>query len=149
MKLNWGKGIVLAFIAFIGFILYFVIIMSTHKRADHDLVVDDYYKAELGYQKEINAQKRAKSLSDPLQLTKTNDGLKIDFPSDQDSKKITGNVFLYRPSNKQLDFNLPIRLSTSYLLIPDKRLLGGRWNITVSWKYNGKSYLHKEKLTIE
>ena len=149
MKLNWGKGIVLAFVAFIGFILYFVIIMSTHKRADHDLVVDDYYKAELGYQQEIDAQKRAKSLANPLELAQVENGLKVNFPSNQQSDKITGNVFLYRPSNKQLDFNLPISLSTSHLLIPDKRLLDGRWNITITWKYNGETYLHKEKLTIE
>ena len=53
MKINWGTGIVLAIIAFIGFILFFVIKMSTDDRANHDLVTEEYYKAELGYQKEI------------------------------------------------------------------------------------------------
>ena len=47
MKINWGTGIVLAFIGFIGFILYFVIRMSTDDSANHDLVTEEYYKKEL------------------------------------------------------------------------------------------------------
>ena len=50
MKINWGTGIVLAFIGFIGFILYFVIRMSTDDSANHDLVTEEYYKKELSYQ---------------------------------------------------------------------------------------------------
>ena len=38
MKLNWGTGIVLAIVAFIGFIMYFVITMSTDTAYSHDLV---------------------------------------------------------------------------------------------------------------
>jgi hypothetical protein len=55
-------------------------------------------------------------------------------------------VFLYRPSNKQLDFETPISLSESYLLVPDKRLLDGRWNITIDWQYNETSYLFKKSI---
>lgn len=44
MKINWGTGIVLAFIGFITFILYFVFRMSTDDSANHDLVTEEYYK---------------------------------------------------------------------------------------------------------
>ncbi len=47
MKINWGTGIVIAFVAFIAFIMYFVINMITNKKYDHDLVTEDYYKEEL------------------------------------------------------------------------------------------------------
>ena len=47
MKLNWGTGIVLAFIGFIAFILYFVINVITNDKYNHDLVIEDYYKAEI------------------------------------------------------------------------------------------------------
>jgi len=62
-------------------------------------------------------------------------------------KQIKGTVSLYRPSNKQLDFDLPISLSNTHLLIPDKRLLDGRWDIKIKWEINGDSYLQKEKIT--
>ena len=61
---------------------------------------------------------------------------------------IKGKVFLYRPSNKQLDFEIPISISNKYLLVPEKRLLDGRWNISVAWSYNNKEYLFKKELNL-
>ncbi|MFX0555581.1 FixH family protein [Maribacter sp. CXY002] len=146
MKFNWGTGVVLAFIGFIGFILFFVVKMNLDDRANHDLVTEDYYRAELEYQKEIDAQNNAKADIAQLKLHKTTNGLQIEFPETFTITNINGTVSLYRPSNKQLDFDLPISLSNTHLLIPDKRLLDGRWDIKISWNYNGKNYLHKEQL---
>ena len=44
MKLNWGTGIVLAFIGFISFIMFFVIRMNTNDKYDHDLVNENLFK---------------------------------------------------------------------------------------------------------
>ncbi len=147
MKFNWGTGIVLAFIAFISFILYFVITMSTNKKYDHDLVTEDYYKQELEYQEVIDKEENSKTLKQNLNLTKTAEGLAIEFPADFDINNITGKVFLYRPSNEKFDFEVPISLSHHTLLIPDKSLLDGRWNIKVDWQYQKMMYLYKKELT--
>jgi len=146
MKFNWGTGIVLAFVGFISFIMYFVISMNFNKRYDHDLVTEDYYKMELGYQNDIDKQNNANSLKENISYSKTVDGLLIKFPQDFDPKKITGKVSLYRPSNKHLDFETPISLSEIYLLVPDKRLLDGRWDISIDWQYDGTSYLYKKSI---
>jgi len=37
-------------------------------------------------------------------------------------------------------------LSGSDLLIPKNNLVGGLWGITVSWEYEGKTYLNKEEI---
>ncbi|MBC3759393.1 FixH family protein [Hyunsoonleella sp. SJ7] len=147
MKINWGTGIVLAFIGFIGFIMYFIVSMNVDDRYDHDLVSEDYYGEELKYQEDIDKLKNAKTLTTNISYNKSLEGLRINFPSDIDFKKITGKVFLYRPSNKQLDFETSISLSNPYLLIPDNRLVDGRWNIKIDWQYRGKSYLFKESIT--
>ena len=146
MKFNWGTGIIIAFISFIAFILFFIIKMNTNDKYDHDLVTEDYYAEELKYQNDIDKEQNAKLLSQNLTWKKTNEGIVVKFPENFDAKKITGNVFLYRPSNKQLDFEISISLSNHNLLIPDKRLLGGRWNIKVDWQYSGKSYLYKKEI---
>jgi hypothetical protein len=146
MKINWGTAIVLAFIGFISFIMYFVISMNFNDKYNHDLVTEDYYKEELGYQDDINKQNNAQALDQDITYEKTSEGLVFKFPENFDTKKITGKVFLYRPSNKQLDFETPISLSESYLLVPDKRLLDGRWNITIDWQYNETSYLFKKSI---
>ena len=147
MKINWGTAIVIAFVCFISFIMYFVIRMSTNEKYEHDLVVEDYYQQELKFQSDIDKETNSKSLETNVSWTKTADGVKITFPKDFDIKKIEGTVFLYRPSNKQLDFEIPISLSNHNLLIPDKRMLGGRWNIKVDWTYNSNSYLYKTDIT--
>ncbi len=146
MKLNWGTGIVLAFIGFIAFIMYFIVSMNVDDKYDHDLVSEDYYSDELKYQTDIDKLKNANDLSTNISYERTDEGLKINFPEDINYKEITGNMFLYRPSNKQLDFETAISLSNSYLLIPDKRLVDGRWNIKIDWQYKGKSYLFKESI---
>jgi len=147
MKINWGTGIVIAFVAFISFILFFVIRMTTSHNANHDLVTEEYYKAELGYQKEIDAEQNALNFNEQIQLKKSPEGLLVIFPEGFDNTNVSGIVSLYRPSNKHLDFNFPISLSNSHLLIPDKRLLDGRWDIKITWKHQGKDFLHKESLT--
>lgn len=147
MKINWGTGIVIALVFFIGFILFFVLRMTFDERSNHELVREDYYKAELGFQDEINAQNNALKDHVNLGTEKNDEGILIKFPENMDLKDIKGTVFLYRPSNKELDFELPINLSQSHLLIPDNRLLDGRWDIKIFWEYQGEAYLFKEKIT--
>ncbi len=146
MKINWGTGIVIAFVAFIAFIMYFVINMNLNKKYVHDLVTEDYYQEELLHQNEIDKVDNAKDLKENVSWKKTDDGILISFPKDLDYKNITGKVFLYRPSDKKLDSEISISLSNSDMLIPKTRLLDGRWNIKVDWKYDGKSYLFKESI---
>ncbi|WP_282068169.1 FixH family protein [Olleya namhaensis] len=146
MKFNWGTGVVIAFILFISFIMYFVISMNTDKNLDHDLVNENYYKQELEFQNDINKEKNAKTLASKVTWKKTAEGIVISFPTDLEDKNITGKIFLYRPSNKQLDFETTILLSNHNLLIPDKRLLDGRWNIKIDWSYKDTNYMLKEEI---
>ena len=148
MKINWGTGIVIAIVSFMGFILYFVISMSTKKEFSHDLVTEKYYQKELNFQQQIDDTKNALELTENVSVIQTKEGLKINFPKNFLPKKIKGKVFLYRPSNKHLDFEIPISLSKTYLLVPEERLLDGRWNITVSWNYKNKDYLFNEELNL-
>jgi len=147
MKINWGTSIVLAFIAFISFILFFVIRMNLDDKSNHDLVTEEYYKAELTYQKDLDAQNNSKNTNNNLIVEKTPEGLLVKFPENLEFEKVKGKVSLYRPSNKHLDFDFPISLSNSNLLVPDKRLLDGRWDIKVSWSYKGEDFLLKKSIT--
>ncbi len=146
MKINWGTGIVLAFIGFISFIMYFVIAMSTNKKIESDLVTENYYGQELEFENDLTKQKNAQKLKENITWQQTQEGLVFTFPSDMNPSEISGKVFLYRPSNKQLDFESSISLSEHNLLIPDKRLLDGRWNIKVDWQYKGSSYVYKKEI---
>lgn len=146
MKINWGTGIAIAIAMFISFIMYFVVNMATNKKYDHDLVTSDYYKEELAYQKEIDQMQQTNRLGMQVRFEKTQEGLEIIFPEILDPKNIKGSVFLYRPSDKQLDVEIPITTSTTHLLIPKTRLKDGRWNINVAYTYNGQPFLTKHEM---
>lgn len=146
MKWNWGTGIALGMILFIGFILYLVITMSTDKKYNHDLVTEAYYAKEMVYQNEIDQEENLALLSGVITGKRTSEGWLLTFPEEVSKENSKGTVFLYRPSNQHLDFDLPLVLSGSNLLIPDNKLLDGRWNITVAWEMDGTSYLYKKSI---
>lgn len=147
MKIHWGTGIVLAIISFVSFILFLVITMVTDEAFSHDLVVEEYYKTELEFQQQLDKESNATNLEENLNIEQTTEGLVIHFPKELDPSRIQGKMFLYRPSNKQLDRELPLSLSSHQLLVPDNRLVGGRWNILVDWTYNNQAYFYKEEIT--
>lgn len=146
MKISWGTAIVMAIISFIAFIMFFVITMMTDDAYSHDLVVEEYYKTELTFQEQLDKTQNATLLSENITLKRTSEGVVITFPQELEFSKIEGNVFLYRPSNKQLDFEIPLSLSSNQLLVPDKNLLGGRWNIIIDWTYGEEAYYFKEDI---
>lgn len=147
MKISWGTGIVIAFVLFIGFILYFVILASTDEKANHDLVTDHYYEKELDFQNQIDATRNAGSLEGRIRLQQTPSGLLLLFPGSWDHNSIKGNISLYRPSNRKLDFEIPIALSDSLMLVPAWRLPEGRWDLTIKWETSGTEYQQKERLS--
>lgn len=148
MKINWGTGIVIAFALFMTFILYFVFKVQSDSKYDNELVVEEYYKHDVHFGDEMVRIQNAHDLAQKPIITNTPEGITIVFPVVFVPKNIKGNVSLYRPSNKKLDFEVAISLSNSTLLIPKKSLVGGRWDINMEWQYEGKSYLTKETVYI-
>lgn len=149
MKISWGTGIVIAFGLFITFILYFVFTVQSDSKYDNELVVEEYYKHDAHFGDEMARIQNAADLMQKPTITSVANGIEIVFPTVFDPKKIKGKVSLYRPSNKKLDFEIPISLSdATTLLIPKKSLAGGRWDINMEWQYDGKLYLTKETIYI-
>ena len=147
MKFTWGMGIITAIIGFICFIMYMVVTMTTNEAYRHDLVTEEYYKKELDFQVRLDKEINAGKLTENITLKKTYKGVEIQFPKNMEFSGIQGKMFLYRPSNKQLDFELPLSMSSSQLLVPDNRLVGGRWNIEIDWTHQGQSYFYKKEFT--
>ena len=146
MKINWGTGIVIAFALFMAFILYFVFEVQSNSKYDNDLVVEEYYKHDAHFGDEMNRVQNADDLIQKPIISVLKNGISVVFPKEFSSNKIKGNVSLYRPSNKKLDFEVPISMTSPTLLIPKKRLLGGLWDITINWKYNSVEYISKETI---
>ncbi|VXB86993.1 Cytochrome C oxidase Cbb3 [Flavobacterium sp. 9AF] len=146
MKINWGTGIVIAFGLFMTFILFFVFKVQSNSKYDNELVTEDYYQQELKVQGNINRTSNANALINKVKIEKVTEGIQVAFPNDFNYKNIKGKVSLYRPSNQKLDSEMEISLSSSNLLIPKSNLVGGLWDITVEWEYDGVQYRNKQSV---
>src|SRR6478609_9022268 len=150
IKINWGTSIVIAFVLFISFIMYFVLKVQSDSKYDNELVVEEYYKHDVHFQDEMARVQNAHDLKEKPLISVKEKGITIDFPIDFTPKDIKGTVALYRASNKKFDFQVPLSFTDSAsLFIPKEKLIGGEWYINMEWKYNGKSYLTKEKVYIK
>ncbi|WP_228852147.1 FixH family protein [Aegicerativicinus sediminis] len=148
MKINWGTGIVIGMALFMSFILYFVFKAANQNANETDLVTEEYYKKEQNLQADIYAMENVMNMKNPVVVSKINSGLAIIFPDDFESEGIKGTIYLYRPSNKNLDLEIPLALENAQDLIPADNLLPGRWDISIRWSYGGKDYLMKKSLTL-
>ncbi len=148
MKFNWGTGIVIAFALFMTFILYFVFEVQSNSKYDNDLVVEEYYKHDTHFQDEMARIQNAHDLQHKPSIKYTGDGVAVIFPAGFESSKVKGNIQLYRPSNKKFDFNTQIALTNSEIIIPQKKLIKGRWDVNMEWQYEGKKYLTKEVIYV-
>ena len=144
IKVNWGTAMVIAMVLFMAFILQFVYRSIAVDKYEHHLVSEDYYKDELYYQQEIDKMNSASKLAQNVKIDRVGDGMLVTFPNDMDISSITGIAYFQRPSDERLDFQKEISLSDHYMLITDDKLINGRWNVKIDWKYGDDEYLFKE-----
>lgn len=138
--MNWGKGITIFLIAFIGFITTLAVILM---RADADLVSKDYYIEEVAYGSEITAQKNATTSSAKLSKEVTVDGVMLTLSSTEVEE---GFVELRRSNDPTMDVNL--KLEGKHIFIDQKHLNSGKYDIVIDWKQSDKSYQLRDVLWI-
>ena len=96
MKINWGKGIVIAFVLFISFILYFVVTMITDPKYDNEMVVEEYYKVDAEYGHVMEQLNAGNALDEKVKISHNAEAISVVFPSNFEADKIHGLVTFYR-----------------------------------------------------
>lgn len=145
MKINWGTGIVIVMLAYMVFILYFVVRTFTLESHDHHLVSEEYYKDEINFQSEIDAKSNADKLKENIKISKTQEGLVITFPSEFNDKNVSGTLLMQRTNTDKFDIKKDLLLKDNKMIISKEKLLVGLYNIKVFWKIEDKEYLYKEQ----
>ena len=114
----------------------------------NELVVKEYYKHDATFGDEMVRVQNAQDLAEKPVIENTETGITIVFPKVFNPKDVKGKISFYRSSSAKMDFDVPLSLSDSSILIPKEKLLGGRWEINMEWQYEGKQYLTKETVYI-
>lgn len=143
MKITWGKGITIAMIAFMSFILYMVFtLMATNT----DLESEDYYQKEIEFETEIKAVNNTNKLNEKVKVSQNEDFLMVQFPNLENMDSLS--VFLFRPNNEKEDQLFTIEDSKT-LIIPNKKIKIGSYNLKIQFKIKDELYMQKESVKIQ
>lgn len=136
MKMNWGTGIILSFVIFVGAIALIIIFPFNQKV---DLVTNDYYERELRYQEQIDKTSRTAMLEEEIKINRNKNTVEIIYPGSYG--KISGEIIFYRPSDssKDIEFNIAAD-SAGKQVIDIGSLVPGLWKLKISWNMNGQGY---------
>ncbi len=139
-KFNWGHGVVLALLSFIGFILFMVLIFPNGKQ-NSEMVSDSYYEEELHYQEVIDAKNNAAALAEQPAYKESANGISIVFPNviQPDAKKVSFS--LYRTDDKNLDVSKEVQVDEQNgFSIPKQVLVKGSYTLKVKWTEKSKPF---------
>lgn len=134
--MNFGKWIVVAFIAFAMFIATLVAVCV---REDVSLVSKTYYQEELKHQDKIDKIKNTQELAALPEISIAAGSVRIDYA---DLPNVTGGtLMLVRPSNAGMDqsFELqPTNANAQQFELKD--WTKGLYRVTLQWSMNGKDF---------
>lgn len=144
---QWPLGIIVAYLIFIGGTLGFVFSSFGVKI---DLVTQNYYEKTLTYQEQIEKESNALSLREPLRWQLNGRDLHIAYPAELLEEGISGTLTLYRPSDANLDFSLPISVSEEGTqVIATSGMRTGHWKLEVDWASNGTKYFTRGDIYLQ
>lgn len=110
-----------------------------------NLVRDDYYEAELNFNEKVEIVNRTAALPKQLEVKQAVGQIQLIFPPLVIHSKIQGNIKLYRPSDRNLDMDIPIELDLSFSqTINTERMVGGMWKIQIDWMADSVKYFNEE-----
>lgn len=141
--MNFGKGIVLAFVFFALFIGTLVFICI---KQDINLVSPTYYQEELMHSQKMIQIANTRDLSQEPIITVTDNTVEVDFQQFGDLEE--GELKLVRPSDAKLDQKFSLHASPeSRQQFTMQRWERGLYRASMTWTMNGKEY-YVEKLIV-
>jgi hypothetical protein len=143
MKISWGYRIFFIYTVFVAGILFLVYKANQQK---FDLVTEDYYGEELKYQNVINEKSNVSQLSSSPVITHSVDKVNITLPAEFSNSAISGEVYLYRPSDASKDTRQSFSVNGNIISIPLPSSLSGAYELKLSWKAGGKSFFNEQKI---
>jgi hypothetical protein len=143
--MNWGKWIVVSFVAFATFIGFLVTVCV---RQDINLESKEYYKEELAYQQQLDRKQNASELEyKPEFSIDNNRNLKLTF---QFLNRVeSGQLILFSPSNPEQDAHFQIQSrGTKEQLFDVSKMNGGHYKARMKWTMDGKEFFVEETIFI-
>lgn len=141
--MNWGKGIIIFMASFMTFILWMVFTLMSKNT---DLESEDYYKKEIAYEQEIQAQRNANDAKEKVKVSENKDFIILQFPVEE--KIDTVSVEFFKPNDKNED-RLFAEVGTKTMMVEKKKLQKGLYLINIHYQIENKKFLQKEEIMLK
>ena len=147
MSINWGAKI---FLLYTGFVLLMGTLVWKSVHTKFDLVTEDYYQQEIGFQKRLNAQNATAALAQRPVMSVTPEAIMIFFPQDFSGKAVKADLQLYNPANAALDKTFSnLQAEAGRLSIARKDLPAAQYTGKLTWQCEGKTYYQEAPLNLK
>jgi hypothetical protein len=147
VKISWGVGITITIVVFMIVSLW-LIYFSFNQEVN--LVRDDYYEAEVQFNEKMATINRTNLLTEKINISLVPQNIQVVFPETFSHDKIEGSIFLYRPSDRDLDLKLPIQLDSSKVqLINTENMINGLWEIKIEWNVDTNIYFNDKLIMVQ
>lgn len=141
--MNWGKGITIAVILFIGFIASFV---YKAFQTDRELVREDYYEYETSFDDNKEGKQNYALSHSKVLVDQREEGICIEFPEDLGSDA-SGHIFFYRPDQKKYDRDFELELDANHKqVLAYEHFREGYYDIRIEWASGEKQYVFEDDI---
>ena len=137
--MNWGKGITIALVIFMGFIIFLTSYMMSR---NVDLDNENYYIREIAYEEEITAMKNARKQG-KIELIDNETHLIVKLPETGNYEDV--QLDLMRPNDDKGDRSFSLQDSRT-LTIDKKELEKGSYRVEISYRNGKDNCLQKEEI---
>jgi len=146
--MNWGKGIILSFVLFIG-VIFTMVYISVN--TEFSLVSDNYYEQEIAYEDQLDRIRNFNALDvqPDFSFDRKNKRISLAFDEALASQIKEGTVTFFRASNARYDKELPLKLGADDRFTVDlSNLLKGAWTLKLLWSDGEKEFYKEIKFVI-
>ncbi len=135
-------------VLFMGYIASFV---YKAMNLDVDLVSKNYYEQEIAYQEHIDKVGRTAIIGDvAITYNEQDHALLLQLPETLRGKQVRGRVTLFRPSNDQLDQELPLQPGRDMSqLIETQDMERGLWKVRVNFSEGEHTYYTEKTIQLK
>ena len=145
-KWNWGTGIALVYTVF-ALSMIALVVSSFSKKLDLDS--KDYYAQELVFQNQIDKSNRARALASTVKWEVTKGKIIITYPQQFLTSELSGNVFLFKPSDNNADVYFQIKTDEQLKQeISTTTLSKGMYKIRIDWAVGKETYFNEGAIVI-
>jgi hypothetical protein len=147
IKINWGWGIVIFLLIFVGSVGYRIFIAAQQQI---NLVTPDYYPKGITHEEEILKKANYEALSNKLEVKQSAGSLIVAVPGQKLNAPMSGTILIYRPSDFKEDSLFSFHFSDSIRTynISTDFMKKGLYEVQVDWHEDSIFYYAVESVYI-